>query len=139
MTLILTLVSTNKIVQVSDRRLTLNGEIHESNATKAICVSCSNAHFSVGYTGVAEIDDKRTDYWIVDQISSTFSSGHQDIGMVARQLAQDLSDAIFKLRYKGRRVRLEDKGLNLVLAGYGGADKRDAQRPFPSARSEYAT
>lgn len=139
MTLILTLVSTNKIVQVSDRRLTLNGEIHESNATKAICVSCSNAHFSVGYTGVAEIDGKRTDYWIVDQISSTFSSGHQDIGMVARQLAQDLSDAIFKLRYKGRRVRLEDKGLNLVLAGYGGADKRDAQRPFPSARSEYAT
>ena len=130
MTLILTLVSTNKTVQVSDRRLTLNGKIHESNATKAICVSCSNAHFSVGYTGVAEIDGKRTDYWIMDQISSTFSLGHQDIGMVAHQLAQDLTDAISKLRYKGLRVKLEDKGLKLVLAGYGGPTNGMHNDPF---------
>lgn len=28
--------------------------------------------FSVGYTGVAEIEGQRTDYWLVDQISSVF-------------------------------------------------------------------
>lgn len=36
MTLILTLVATN-IIQVSDRRLTLNGEVCGSNANKLVC------------------------------------------------------------------------------------------------------
>ena len=120
MTLILTLVATNKIVQVSDRRLTLNGKMHECNANKAICVSCSNAHFSIGYTGVAEIDGQRTDYWIVDQIFSIFSSGQQDIGKVGQLLTKKLTAAVSRLTYKGRPVRLEDKGLKLVLAGFGG-------------------
>lgn len=120
MTLILTLVAANKIVQVSDRRLTLNGKMHESNANKAICVSCSNAHFSIGYTGVAEIDGQRTDYWIVDQIHSIFSLGHQDIAKVGQLLTKKLTDVFSSLSYAGRPVRLEDKGLDLVLAGFGG-------------------
>ena len=105
---------------MSDRRLTLDGKIHEANASKAICVACSDARFSVGYTGVAEIDGQRTDYWIVDQVSGIFGSGHQDIGTVGRVLTDKLTNAVSRLRYKGRLVRLRDRGLKLVLAGFGG-------------------
>jgi hypothetical protein len=118
MTLILTLVSTNKIVQVSDRRLTLNGKVCDSNANKLVCVGYDDARFSVGYTGVAEIDGQRTDYWLVDQIESIFSSGHRDVLTVYKELADKATSAVSRLRYKGRLVHQRHRGLTLALAGY---------------------
>ena len=118
MTLILTLVSTNKIVQVSDRRLTLDGEVCDSNANKLVCVGCDDAHFSIGYTGVAEIAGQRTDYWLVDQIESIFSSGHRDVLNVYKELADKATTAVRGLRYKGRPVHPKHKGLTLALAGF---------------------
>lgn len=118
MTLILTLVSSNKVVQVSDRRLTLGRNVHDINANKAICVGCNDAHFSVGYTGVAEIDGQRTDYWLVDQISSIFQSGNEDVLTVYKALQERATKAISRLRYKGRPVHPQGRGLTLVLAGY---------------------
>jgi hypothetical protein len=118
MTLILTLVATNKIVQVSDRRLTLNRETCDSSANRLVCVGCDDAHFSIGYTGVAEIDGQRTDYWLVDQISSIFSSGHQDVLAVYKALAEKATSAVSRLRYKGRLVHPQGRGLTLALAGY---------------------
>ena len=41
MTLIITIIGKNKVVQVSDCRLTLNGEEHDVNAIKAIGVACT--------------------------------------------------------------------------------------------------
>jgi hypothetical protein len=56
MTLIFTLATYNKIVQVSDRRLTWSdGRIADDEANKAICVSCKDACFSVAYTGLAVV------------------------------------------------------------------------------------
>ena len=118
MTLILTLVATNKIVQVSDRRLTLDGEVCDSNANKLVCVGCDDAHFSIGYTGVAEIAGQSTDYWLVDQIESIFSSGHRDILNVYNELADKATTAVRGLRYKGRPVHPKYKGLTLALAGF---------------------
>ena len=94
MILILTLIATNKIVQVSDRRLTLDGETCDTNANKLVCVGCDDARFSVGYTGVAEIGGQRTDYWLVDQISSIFSSGHTDVLTVYKGLADRATSAV---------------------------------------------
>ncbi len=114
MTLILTLLATNKIVQVSDRRLTLNGKTCDSNANKLVCVGCDDAHFSVGYTGVAEIDGQGTDYWLVDQIESIFASGHRNVLTIYKELTNKATKAISRLRYVPWRYR----GLTLVLAGY---------------------
>lgn len=118
MTLILTLVSSNKVVQVSDRRLTLGRNVHDINANKAICVGCSDARFSVGYTGVAEMDGQRTDYWLVDQISSVFQSGYEDVLTVYKSLQERATEAISRLRYRGRPVHPQGRGLTLVFAGY---------------------
>lgn len=118
MTLILTLIATNKIVQVSDRRLTLNGKTCDSNANKLVCVGCDDARFSVGYTGVAEIDGQGTGYWLVDQIESIFRSGHQDVLTVYKMLEEKATKAVSRLQYKGRPVHPQGKGLTLVLTGY---------------------
>ena len=118
MTLILTLIATNKIVQVFDRRLTLNGDVCDSDANKLVYVGCDDARFSIGYTGVAEIDGQRTDYWLVDQIKSIFGSGRRDVLTVYRELANKATSAISRLRYKGRLVNPKRRGLTLALAGY---------------------
>jgi hypothetical protein len=119
MTLILTLIATNKIVQVSDRRLTVNGKPCDSNANKLVCVGCGDARFSVGYTGVAEIDGQGTDYWLVDQIESIFGSGHQDVLTIYKELANKATKAVSRLRDKrGYEVPWRYRGLTLILTGY---------------------
>ena len=64
MTLIITAMSPYRVVQVSDRRLTLpDGRLHDDEAIKAVSVHCDDAHFSVAYTGTAYMLDTRTRRW----------------------------------------------------------------------------
>lgn len=65
MTLIITAMWPHRIVQVSDRRLTLpGGKLYDDEANKAVTVGCDDAYFSVAYTGLASLRDKRTRTWI---------------------------------------------------------------------------
>jgi hypothetical protein len=65
MTLIITAMSPYRVIQVSDRRLTLpGGKLHDDKANKAVTVRCDDAYFSVAYTGLARVRDKRTRTWI---------------------------------------------------------------------------
>lgn len=123
------MIGKNKVIQVSDRRLTLEGEIHDPDATKMIAVICSDAQFSLGYTGLAEIEGKRTDYWLVEQIRSIFGSGIFDVRRLTWELGTRVEDVVPKTRYKGRLVRRENRGLTLVLAGYH--DGEDGPKSFP--------
>jgi hypothetical protein len=60
MTLILTLVDRNRIVQVSDRRLAKPyGELHDDNANKAVIVGMERINFAATYTEVAFIGRQR--------------------------------------------------------------------------------
>lgn len=65
MTLIITAMSPYRVVQVSDRRLTLpGGKLCDDNAIKAVTVDCDDAYFSVAYTGLAQVRDHRTRAWM---------------------------------------------------------------------------
>ncbi len=77
MTLILTALSPQRVVQVSDRKLTfLDGRTYHDDANKAVIVYCDDGHFSVAYTGLAQVHDKdkkvltRTDQWIARSLWS---------------------------------------------------------------------
>ena len=64
MTLIITALSPYRVVQVSDRRLTLpGGRLYDDEAIKAVVVHCNDAYFSVAYTGLAQVRDRRTRKW----------------------------------------------------------------------------
>jgi hypothetical protein len=129
-TLIITIISKNKVVQVSDCLLTLNGKEHDANAIKAIGVACTDAQFCLGYAGVGEIEGQRTDYWLVDQIDSIFSSGRQDVRSLTWELAVRAEEAMPKLTYRGVPVKREDRVLKLVMAGYHHGDDGPLSQPF---------
>lgn len=116
-TLILTLVDKNKIVQVSDRQLTrLDGKGHLYNVNKAVCVGMSHVHFSAAYTGLAHMGSTRTenriDYWLLDQLGSITRDGRPTVEKICSVLGERAADALSKLRGDGF------KGLEVVLAGY---------------------
>lgn len=70
MTLIITALKEDNIIQVSDRRLTRNGKLYDDSANKIICVSCADASFSIAYTGLGEIHGCRTDKWVFEYLLS---------------------------------------------------------------------
>jgi hypothetical protein len=72
MTLVLSLLTSNYVVQVSDRRLTNpdTGETLEDDVNKAV-VFCGRVAFS--YTGLARIESKATEIWLAEQIVSCAS------------------------------------------------------------------
>lgn len=135
MTLIATIISKNKVVQVSDCRLTLNGKEYDATAIKAVGVGCADARFCVGYSGVGEIEGNRTDYWLVEQIKSIFAAGHDKVRTVAWELSVAAEEAMPKLRYKGVPVRREDRWLQLVLVGYHHGEAEPFGQPFVTAIS----
>ncbi len=68
MTLILSCITREYVVQASDRRLTtLDGSLFEDRANKAIFF-CGHSVFA--YTGIARLSSKRTDTWLTDLLIS---------------------------------------------------------------------
>ena len=105
--MILTYSAGNKTVQVSDRRLTVeNGKLYDDEANKAVIVSCRNARFLIGYTGIARIGRKGTDLWLADELGNMGASSKTD-------------DVIFEnLRTKLVRDFGNRNPLTFVFAGY---------------------
>lgn len=134
MTLIITQVASNKVVQVSDQRLTLGRELYDAKAIKAVCVACSNARFIIGYTGLAEINDTRTDYWIRDAVSKVFHAGNYDINSVLTGLGNQARRDVSNLTFRGKKVRPEFKALMFAVAGFC-VTERGQQTPFYACTS----
>lgn len=114
MTLIITALSENAVVQVSDRRITLtNGSCSDDLAIKAICVSCADACFSMAYTGLAEIRSQRTDEWAVDYLAS-IKANELNFPELFDSFRKHVVSAFRELHYLGRT-----RGITFVIAGFG--------------------
>ena len=112
MTLIITALTANKIVQASDRRLTrfADGSIFDDEANKAVCVSCKDAYFSIAYTGLASINSKKTDEWLLDYLIS-IKAFQIDAASIVKELEKHLTMTFRPLPRKYKRA-------TFVLAGY---------------------
>jgi hypothetical protein len=117
MTLILTLVDRNRIVQVSDRRLAKRSdELYDDNANKAVIVGMHRINFAASYTGLAYIGRERedqTDRWLADNLGAITRDGETRLDHIADALAARATHAISRLRGE-----MWKKGLKIVLAGY---------------------
>jgi hypothetical protein len=113
MTLILNILTSNRIIQASDRRLTLpNGDIFDDEANKAICVVCADAIFSIGYTGLAYFGKKRTDEWLTEYLA--------EMNLEELQLSclvENLRNAL-KIKISTLPNPISNKGLSVVIAGF---------------------
>jgi hypothetical protein len=114
MTLILSFASANKVIQVSDRRLTRpDGTLYTDDANKAICVGCANSYFAVGYTGLGTISkEKRTDEWLVDYLAS-INAGQMTLSSIIENIKAYSSQTL-----KVLNIPRKYRALTLVLAGY---------------------
>jgi|ERR1035437_653376 hypothetical protein len=68
MTLILTLGNSDQMIQVSDRRLSWEGNVVEDESSKAGLLTCSNARLGFGFTGLAKFGEFRTRDWLLDTL-----------------------------------------------------------------------
>src|SRR5437879_3215828 len=72
MTLIITSLAEDALIQVSDRKLTYpNGSVASDYANKAICVDCADARCTVAYTGLARVGNAQTDHWLLDYLTAS--------------------------------------------------------------------
>jgi hypothetical protein len=120
MTLILTLWSPERIIQVSDRRLTgPNGKLVTDEANKAVGVWCDDAHFSVAYTGLARVRHAKTrrwigtDKWIADTIGSIMQSGINEVREIYRAFAVEAAETV-----ASTPVPRTKTGTTFVFAGF---------------------
>jgi hypothetical protein len=115
MTLIFTLATYSKVVQVSDRRLTWpDGRLDDDESNKAICVSCKDADFSVAYTGLAKIGKKliASDDWLTDYLTSIDAAG-KNLIFISKSLDRTLPTILDETP-----VHERIKDLTFVFAGY---------------------
>lgn len=126
MTLIITAVDKDRVVQVSDRRLTdPNGEVHDHHANKAVCIGMGYVHFATSYTGLAYIggrarEDHRTDYWLVENLGEIMRDGEPSLEDICSAIGERAASALSRLPSNVRGAPL-----TFVMAGY---DREN--RPF---------
>lgn len=70
MTLIINAITPRYCLQVADTRLTNanDGSLFDDDAIKTTVVYCTNAIVVISYTGLAFLDNIRTDKWVVEQL-----------------------------------------------------------------------
>ena len=96
MTLLITAMTADKVVQASDRRLTwTDGRVYSDNANKAVCVQCRDARFTVAYTGLAHVGRVPSDEWLLDCLLA-MSAFDMPVRMIVDNLKRNLTTAFSK-------------------------------------------
>lgn len=112
MTLIVSALTNSFAIQVADTKLTVNGKFYADELVKMTIVRCLNVTFALSYAGLAEIDGKRTDLWLVDELLRSGVTG-KDFQEIPALLRDALTRAIPKNPWLGII------GLTLRIVGLG--------------------
>ncbi len=113
MTLILSCLTANYAIQISDRRLTLpNGTIHDDHSNKAILV---NGLTIFGYTGLAYMDNRnttKTDEWFLSMFNEAYKA-HPDVSFTttAEYIAKRATEVVYHLNTTPELSRLAFVGV----------------------------
>jgi hypothetical protein len=118
MTLILSLGNSDQFIQISDRRLTINGSLEDDEANKSGVLICSNARLAYGFTGLARISSTGfdTSLWLNKII---FESCPPDF--LAHKILTRVKDRAtfdFLLLQELRNIPIAQKGLSIMFSGY---------------------
>ena len=112
MTLILSCLSKEYAVQVSDRRLTLpSGDIYDDNSNKAVLV---NEHTIFGYTGLAYVDNGKTraDKWFLSMLQESYKvNPNASLTETAKYIAENAANMISILNISPELSRLAYIGI----------------------------
>ena len=83
MTFILTLGNGDQVIQLSDRRLTVDGTLHDDESNKAGVLISDDARLAFGFTGLARIGSFATQQWLaaaLNEYTGSFDKEAFDTG-----------------------------------------------------------
>ena len=99
MTLIISAFAAKKMYQVTNTRLTKNGDLYDDYSIKTTLLECKNAVISISYTGIAYLGNLRTDEWLV-KILSDFKAWGKGLKEVAEHIRNVANIEFRKINYK---------------------------------------
>lgn len=141
MTLIVTALADDAVVQVSDRRLSLGANPLARPENKAICVSCADANFTIAFTGLAKVGGESTAEWVVNQLGA-INATTLTFPEIAEKLRQTVTVTFEAIQPRGTPY-----GLTFVFAGFGPpgpfaatvSNVEDGKTLFPTPRREFVS
>lgn len=120
MTLILTLGDKNNVVQVSDRRLSCDGELVDDETNKSGTIMCLNARMAFGFTGLARWKRFSTFDWLLDALHNSAAPDYT-IGEILERLKVKATETFQndpRLKYAPK----VHKRLSVMFSGYINVD-----------------
>lgn len=116
MTLIMTLVNSEQVIQISDRRLTVNGILDDDESNKAGLLICRDARFAFGFTGLARFNNFQTRDWLLEAIYNSCSPDYI-IGKTLERI-RDYASMEFNNNPTLKCLSPRDRILNIMFSGY---------------------
>jgi hypothetical protein len=116
LTLIIALANPEQAIQVSDRRLTVNGQLDVDESNKAAVLICTDARLAIGFTGLAKIGDFATRHWLFDAIYECSPPDYRSYYILERLTERATSD--FQSLPSLKAVPQRDKRLSVMFSGY---------------------
>ena len=116
MTLIITAGNSEQFIQVSDRRVTINGAIQDDESNKAIVLNCANARLAVGFTGLARVGDFNTREWLVSTINECGPPDYTAQSILER--VKEKATQAFQSIPVLRNLPKGQKRLSVMFSGY---------------------
>jgi hypothetical protein len=116
MTLIITLGNRDQVMQISDRRLTINHKLKEDESNKAGTLFCADARLIYGFTGLARISDFETKSWLIQALTQCAPPDFMAYKILERlkeRAKQDFQD-LPALRH----LNNTNKNLTVMFSGY---------------------
>src|SRR5687768_9667498 len=102
MTFILSCATKDAVYQVSDRRLTwlggsAPGSVKDDESNKAVLI---DGRMAFGYTGLAEVQGLRTDYWLAKLFGNVPTA---DLAAVAERIRSQATEAFSNMKVSNPR------------------------------------
>ena len=116
MTLILTLGNSEQVIQISDRRLSSNGQLVDDESAKAVGLTCANARLAYGYTGLARYGTFVTQDWLISALLDCGPPNYDALSILERLRVRASDDFVQHPVLKV--IPRADKRLSVLFSGY---------------------
>jgi len=116
MTLVLTAGNSDQFVQISDRRITVNGALQDDESNKAVVLNCANARLAFGFTGLARAVDFETRKWLLSTINECGPPDYSAQAVLER--VKEKATQAFQTIPVLRTLPKANKRLTVMFSGY---------------------
>jgi hypothetical protein len=119
MSLILTLGNREQVIQVSDRRVTVNGLLQDDDSdesNKCGVINCKGGRLAYGFTGLAKSSKFETREWLPDALLDSGPPDYSALGITNR--LKDRATRDFQNRPEIKSLQPGQKRLSVLISGY---------------------